>query len=305
MRPSCATATRSARRPTASRNSGAPSSSNTAGSARSWAATADFWTLTAQALDCAAAACGGLEPELRRNCWPPMRSSTPTPTPALTARGSCAGAAAKTAILSNGSTAMLASAVAAAGLDGCLDARPVGRGHSASSRRIRAPMTLVGARFDVRSPDDVRLRVVEPLGRGRRRRFRVPDGLAQPPALARRIPTTSRRTGLIACLDDARRGLIEARLLEGSHGRPGLHGQRVRARAPSCARPCGTRSVVFLVGRMDAVVVEREADHQRVHLQVLLERRRRSGSSRRSRQHRLLAPFGLQRAPGPGQRLGR
>jgi 2-haloacid dehalogenase len=81
----------------------------------------DFWTLTEQALDFALAAFPGVDRSLRAalldayrglDCYPEV----PELIRALRARGR------KLAILSNGSPEMLASAVSAAGLDGCFDA---------------------------------------------------------------------------------------------------------------------------------------------------------------------------------------
>jgi 2-haloacid dehalogenase len=81
----------------------------------------DFWTLTEQALDFALAAFPGVDRSLRAalldayrglDCYPEV----PELIRALRSRGR------KLAILSNGSPEMLASAVSAAGLDGCFDA---------------------------------------------------------------------------------------------------------------------------------------------------------------------------------------
>jgi 2-haloacid dehalogenase len=81
----------------------------------------DFWTLTEQALDFALAAFPGVDRSLRTalldayrglDCYPEV----PELIRALRARGR------KLAVLSNGSPEMLASAVSAAGLDGCFDA---------------------------------------------------------------------------------------------------------------------------------------------------------------------------------------
>ena len=63
--------------------------------------------------------------------------------------------------------------------------------------------------------------------------------------------------------------------------------------------------LVFLVGRVHAVVVEAEADHQRVHLQVALEGADDGDRAARARHHGLLAPFGVERAARARQRLGR
>ena len=81
----------------------------------------DFWQLTGEALDFAAARCGGLAPGLRADLLAAYQtlSAYPDALPCL-ARLKQAGA--KTAILSNGSTAMLAAAVTSAGLAGVVDA---------------------------------------------------------------------------------------------------------------------------------------------------------------------------------------
>ena len=81
----------------------------------------DFAALTEEALDFAAASCGGISPPARTALLEAYRTldAYPDAKPvlaALKARG------AKTAILSNGTPAMLAAAVQSAGLDGLLDA---------------------------------------------------------------------------------------------------------------------------------------------------------------------------------------
>src|SRR5437763_961153 len=61
--------------------------------------------------------------------------------------------------------------------------------------------------------------------------------------------------------------------------------------------------LVFLVRRMDAVVLEPEADHQRIHLEVALkdadDRDRAAGAD----QHRLFVPFRMQCATRAPERL--
>ncbi len=81
----------------------------------------DFGALTADALDYAGALCGGLSPQLRARLLDAYGALDAFPEVAATldalkARG-C-----RTAILSNGTPAMLAAAVRAAGLEGRLDA---------------------------------------------------------------------------------------------------------------------------------------------------------------------------------------
>ena len=81
----------------------------------------DFAALTEEALDFAAASCGGISPAARTALLEAYQTldAYPDARPvlaALKARG------AKTAILSNGTPAMLAAAVRSAGLDGLLDA---------------------------------------------------------------------------------------------------------------------------------------------------------------------------------------
>lgn len=81
----------------------------------------DFWALTEEALDFAAARCGGISAAVRSGLLSAYQTleAYPDAMPCLTrlkARG------AKTAILSNGSPAMLAAAVESAGLAGLVDA---------------------------------------------------------------------------------------------------------------------------------------------------------------------------------------
>ncbi len=107
---------------------------------------ADFWALTEQALDYAIAATGGaIEPSTRAALLDAYRTLDAYPEVAATlTRLRAAGAG--TAILSNGSEAMLASAVDAAGLAGSFDA--VLSVHAAGIFKT-APRAyeLVGARF--------------------------------------------------------------------------------------------------------------------------------------------------------------
>lgn len=112
----------------------------------------DFRDLTAQALDFAAAAAGGIDPALRAKLLaaydkPP---AFPDARPALEA---LKGAGAQLAILSNGSPDMLAGAVRAAGFDDLFDAVI-----SAGARRVfkTAPTvyTLATEHFDA-DPGDI------------------------------------------------------------------------------------------------------------------------------------------------------
>ena len=112
----------------------------------------DFWALTQEALDFAAARCGGISPAVRADLLTAYQtlSAYPDALPCLErlkARG------AKTAILSNGSPAMLAAAVTSAGLAGVIDACL-----SVDAVRVfkTAPAAygLVGSHFGVR-PGDV------------------------------------------------------------------------------------------------------------------------------------------------------
>jgi 2-haloacid dehalogenase len=81
----------------------------------------DFWTLTEQALDYALAVVPGADPSVRGDLLESYRKLDCYPEiPELIRRIRRDGK--QMAILSNGSPAMLASAVAAAGLDGCFDA---------------------------------------------------------------------------------------------------------------------------------------------------------------------------------------
>jgi 2-haloacid dehalogenase len=81
----------------------------------------DFRELTALALDFAAARCGELTPDLREKLLKSYETldAFPDVKPTLAA---LKAAGAKTAILSNGTPAMLASAVASAGISDLLDA---------------------------------------------------------------------------------------------------------------------------------------------------------------------------------------
>src|SRR3954470_5323760 len=69
-----------------------------------------------------------------------------------------------------------------------------------------------------------------------------------------------------------------------------------------------TGQIVFLVRRMDAVVVEAEADHDAVHSENALELRYDRNRASHGNQHRLLVPFLRERAscllhPGAVARL--
>ena len=63
------------------------------------------------------------------------------------------------------------------------------------------------------------------------------------------------------------------------------------------------RALVFLVGRMNLVVVAGEADQQAVHSELALERTDDWNRPAAADQRRGLAPFGLERATGEAQRL--
>jgi 2-haloacid dehalogenase len=82
---------------------------------------ADFWTVTGDSLDWAMAAAGLEDPDLRARLLALYRELDAYPeVPEMLRRLRAGGH--RTAILSNGSPAMLASAVASAGIDGLLDA---------------------------------------------------------------------------------------------------------------------------------------------------------------------------------------
>jgi len=81
----------------------------------------DFWTVTADALDYALDSLGLADAGLRDQLMALYRRLSPFPEVPATLRA-LRGAGYATAILSNGSPAMLADAVAAAGLDGLFDA---------------------------------------------------------------------------------------------------------------------------------------------------------------------------------------
>ena len=108
---------------------------------------ADFAALTEQALDFAAARCGGLDPNLRADLLDAYRrlDAYPDVRPALTA---LRAKGARLAILSNGTPAMLETAVGSAGLDGLFE-------HVLSVDALRTYKThadvyrLVDARFGV------------------------------------------------------------------------------------------------------------------------------------------------------------
>src|SRR5436853_6745024 len=62
--------------------------------------------------------------------------------------------------------------------------------------------------------------------------------------------------------------------------------------------------LVFLVRRMDAVVVEAEADHQRIHFEIALENADDRDRAAGADEHRLFAPFYLPRATRAPEPLG-
>ena len=112
----------------------------------------DFQSLTEDSLDYAAACCGGITKELRAelldayaelDAYPDARATLGT----LKDRG------ATTAILSNGTAAMLARAVASAGLGDCLDAS-LSVDQAGVFKTDRRAYDLVGAHFGVR-PEEV------------------------------------------------------------------------------------------------------------------------------------------------------
>src|SRR5204863_2630246 len=75
--------------------------------------------------------------------------------------------------------------------------------------------------------------------------------------------------------------------------------------ARPAARPFVERGeLVFLVRRMDAVVVEAETDHQRIHSQIALENADDRDRAAGANEHRLVVPFRLPRAARTTQRLG-
>lgn len=81
----------------------------------------DFWSLTLEALDHAAALIGGISPEARAALASAYETLDAYPE-ATTVLASLKAGGARTAILSNGTPAMLASACQAAGLSHLLDA---------------------------------------------------------------------------------------------------------------------------------------------------------------------------------------
>lgn len=111
----------------------------------------DFWTLTARALDHALARNPGVDPALREPLLDAYRDLDAYPeVPATLARLRAQGL--KTAILSNGDTAMLARAVASAGIGDRLDAvLSVEAAHT--FKTAPAAYALVLARFGVAAKD--------------------------------------------------------------------------------------------------------------------------------------------------------
>jgi 2-haloacid dehalogenase len=111
----------------------------------------DFADLTAAALDVAAASCGGLPDGLRTQLLAAYDTLAAYPDVASTLKALRANGA-KTAILSNGTAAMLASLTEAAGLGDLFDAVI-----STESLRVYKPAPivygLVGERFDTRLSD--------------------------------------------------------------------------------------------------------------------------------------------------------
>ena len=119
-----------------------------------------------------------------RNCWTLISNSTLLPTPRRLWPNS-KNAADALAILSNGSPRMLAAAVDAAGMAGLFDAVL-----SVDSVRAYKPRpevyALVTARFSIK-PEDVCIRLVQPVGRHGRVFLRLRHGVAQSRPHAERI----------------------------------------------------------------------------------------------------------------------
>ena len=110
----------------------------------------DFWALTQEALDFAAARCGGISASVRADLLGAYQTLSAFPD-ALPCLQRLKASGARTAILSNGSPAMLEAAVHSAGLGGVLDACL-----SVDSVRVfkTAPAAygLVGGHFGVEPP---------------------------------------------------------------------------------------------------------------------------------------------------------
>ncbi len=111
----------------------------------------DFQSLTEDALQFAAARCGGITNELRAKLLEAYGELDAYPDARATL-GALKGHGAKTAILSNGTAAMLARAVASAGLRDCLDAS-LSVEQAGVFKTDRRAYELVGAHFDVGAHD--------------------------------------------------------------------------------------------------------------------------------------------------------
>ena len=234
---------RRARRRRGSRRSGAPSSSNTPGRSPLMGRYEPFWRLTERALDHALAAHSPRSiPPLREGvALPPTAASTPTAKSPAPSRG-CGRGGAKTAILSNGDEAMLADAVAAAGIGGRAPTR------CSRSTRVRVfktdPRTygLVEARFGC-SRDDVLFVSSNPLGRRRRP---PPSAffhrLGEPHRRARRVPSTS-PPGVV--IGGPRRGCGERALAAPDRRSPDRRAvPRTTRKRSSCSRERYSRSAI-------------------------------------------------------------
>src|SRR5438270_8770735 len=117
-----------------------------------------------------------------------------------------------------------------------------------------------------------------------------------PTSVSKDFPLSTPSTSLRHCASSAggnasAKGMSDSSIAGASKRKSGREGGE---NARPAARAFMKRGeLVFLVRRMDAVVVEPEADHQRIHFQIVLkdadDRDRAAGAD----QHRLFAPFRL------------
>src|ERR1700731_2627687 len=81
-------------------------------------------------------------------------------------------------------------------------------------------------------------------------------------------------------------------------------GQRAQNPRPASGSFVKRGKLVFLVRRVDAIVLQAKTDHQCVHSKISFEGADDRDRAAATGKNRLLAPFGLQRPARPRQRLG-